>query len=547
MVKGAGKPYFLGGTNQESGAIQSRKVEQMTWKDEVEELHKRKKLSYRMGGEENVKKQHDLGKMTARERIEVFLDPNSFLERGVLSGEATYKQNEITSFTPCPILIGLGTVNGNKIVLSADDFTIKGASVGDMYKAKMAYATKMAHELRIPMVRLLDGAGGTIKEILKFGYVKFPTLPDHAMKDLVNIMSMVPIVSIALGPTAGSGGLLMVSSHFSVMVKEKSQVFVGGPALVKQAFGHNVTKAELGGYKIHTRISGVVDNVAESEQDAFQQAKQFLEYMPSNVWEMPKRKYQELDDTQRREEKLLSIIPRDPRKSYDMRHILALIFDRDSLFEIGQYCGRAQITALARLNGYPVGILANDSKFWAGSFGWDVAEKFQRFVDMCDAFHLPIVNFVDQPGFRIGKEAEEHGTIRKGVRAVFSVYQATIPYMAIYVRKAYGVAGGSQEDYSGLNWRYFWPSANWGNIVVEGGVYAAHRAEIEASQDPEALLNDLEEKYRAFGSPFRSAEAFDIEDVIDPRDTRPLLCHWIEMGYRVEQRRLGMKARGIRC
>jgi len=332
-----------------------------------------------------------------------------------------------------------------------------------------------------------------------------------------------------------------------VMVKKKSQVFVGGPALAKQAFGQKVTKEELGGYKLHTRISGVVDNEAESEEDAFDQVRRFLDYMPSNVWEIPKRKYEEKDDPGRREEELLSIIPRDPKKSYDMRRIIELVFDRHSVFEIGRHFGSAQITALARLNGYSVGVVANDSKYWAGSFGWDVSEKFQRFVDMCDTFHLPIVNFVDQPGFRIGKEAETHGTIRKGVRAIFSVYQATVPYVAIYIRKAYGVAGGSQEDYSGLNWRYFWPSANWGNIVVEGGVYAAHRAEIEAAQDPKALLSELEEMYRGFTSPFRSAEAFDIEDIIDPRDTRPLLCDWVEMGYRVERIRPGMKTRGIRC
>jgi len=519
----------------------------MTWKDEVDELDKRKKLSYRMGGEQNVKRQHDQGKMTARERIEAFLDSGSFLERGVLAGEAIYEKNEIVGFTPCPILIGLGTVNGHRIALLADDFTIRGASVGDMYKKKLAYVIKMSQELRIPMVRLLDGAGGTVKEILKFGYVKFPKLPDHATKDIVNIMSMVPIVSVALGPTAGSGGLLMVSSHFSVMVKELSQVFTGGPVLASQAFGQRVTKENLGDYRIHTRGSGVVDNEAESEEDAFRQIKTFLSYMPANVWEMPTRRYQEQDDPQRREEELLSIIPKNSRKPYDVRHILELIFDRDSLFEIGQNCGKAQITALARLNGYPVGILANNSKCWGGSFGSDVAEKFQRFVDMCDTFHLPIVNFVDQPGFRIGKEAEIQGTIRKGVRAVFSVYQATVPYVAIYIRKAYGVAGGSQEDDGGLNWRYFWPSANWGNIVVEGGVHAAHRAEIEASSDPKALLDELEEKYRSFASPFRSAEAFDIEDVIDPRDTRPLLCDWVEMGYSVEQKQLGMKTRGIRC
>jgi len=519
----------------------------MSWKDDIEELGKRKKLAYRMGGEENVARQHGLGKLTARERIEALLDASSFRERGVLAGEAQYDGDEIAEFKPCPILIGTGDIRGRRVTLLADDFTIKGASVGDLYKAKLAYALKMARELRIPAVRLLDGAGGTIKEILKFGYVKFPTLPDFAMKDLVTIMSMVPVVSVALGPTAGSGGLLMVSSHFSVMVKETSQVFVGGPVLARQAFAQKASKEEMGGYQVHTRVSGVVDNEAESEEDAFDQVRRFLDYLPSNVWEMPERKTGERDDPQRREEELLSAVPRDPKKPYDMRRILELVFDRGSIFEIGRHGGKAQITAFARLDGYPVGVLANDPRFWAGSFGWDVAEKFQRFVDMCDTFHLPVVNFVDQPGFRIGKEAEMHGTIRKGVRAVFSIYQATIPYVAIYVRKAYGVAGGSQADYSGLNWRYFWPSANWGNIVVEGGVYAAHRAQIEAAENPEALLEELENTYRSYASPFRSAEAFDVEDVIDPRDTRALLCEWVETAYRVERTRPGIKSRGMRC
>ncbi len=519
----------------------------MSWKHAIEELEERKRLAQRMGGEENVKRQHELGKLTARERIQALLDPGSFRERGGLAGESSYEGGDIAAFTPCPILIGTGSLEGRKITLLADDFTVKGASVGDLYKVKLAYAMKMARELKVPAVRLLDGAGGTIKEILRFGYVKFPTLPDFAMKDLVNIMSMVPVVSVALGPTAGSGGLLMVSSHFSVMVKETSQVFVGGPALAREAFGQKVSKEEMGGYRVHTRRSGVVDNEAENEEDAFDQVRRFLDYLPSNIWEMPRRKKEEEDDAGRREEKLLSIIPRDPKRPYDMRGILEGVFDRNSFFEIGRQGGRAQITALARLNGYPVGVLANDPRFWAGSFGWDVAEKFQRFVDMCDTFHLPIVNFVDQPGFRVGKEAELNGTIRKGVRAVFSVYQATVPFVAIYVRKAYGVAGGSQADYSGLNWRYFWPSANWGNIVVEGGVYAAHRAEIEAAEDPEALLDELEDRYRGYASPFRSAEAFDVEDIIDPRDTRPLLCDWVEMGYRIEKTRLGMKLRGMRC
>jgi len=519
----------------------------MTWKDAVDEIQKRKILACRMGGEENVQRQRDLGKLTVRERIDSLLDAGSFLERGVLAGETRYQDGELVGMTPCPLLIGTGMIQGRDVTVLADDFTIRGASVGDLYKAKLAYVLKMARELRLPAVRLLDGAGGTIKEILRHGYVKFPTLPDFAMKDLVNLMSMVPVVSVALGPTAGSGGLLMVSSHFSVMVKETSQVFVGGPALARQAYNQHATKEEMGGYRVHTRVSGVVDNEAESEEDAFDQVRRFLSYLPSNVWEMPERKDAEADVPGRREEALLSAIPRDPKKPYDMRGILEGVFDRGSVFEIGRYGGQAQITALARLHGYPVGVLANDPRFWAGSFGWDVAEKFQRFVDMCDTFHLPIVNFVDQPGFRVGKEAELNGTIRKGVRAVFSIYQATVPSAAVYVRKAYGVAGGSQADYSGLNWRYFWPSANWGNIVVEGGVFAAHRAEIEAAEDSDALLQELEDTYRSYASPFRSAEAFDVEDVIDPRDTRPLLCNWVDKAYRVERTRPGLKSRGMRC
>jgi acetyl-CoA carboxylase carboxyltransferase component len=331
------------------------------------------------------------------------------------------------------------------------------------------------------------------------------------------------------------------------MVKEKSQVFVGGPPLVQSAMGVKISKEDLGGYKIHTRISGVVDNVAESEEGAFEQTRRFLDYMPANVWEMPKKKYVDRDDPNRREEYLLSAVPRDLKKPYDMRKIIKAIFDRDSIFEIGQYQGRSQITALARLNGYPVGVLANDPKFMAGSFTWDAAEKFQRFIDMCDTFHIPIVNLVDQPGFFIGRKSEEYGTVRKGVRACMAVVQATVPWATIYVRRCFGVAGGAQSDLSGLNWRYAWPSAYWGNIPVEGGVYAAHRAEIESDDDPLSLHDELQKYYRGFASPFRTAEHFAIEDIIDPRDTRPLLCDWIEVVFPAEKTRLGMKFRGMRC
>ena len=252
-------------------------------------------------------------------------------------------------------------------------------------------------------MRLVEGAGGSIKEILEIGYTELPSSGDECAQDRVEVMSEVPVASAGFGSVAGLGALYMVQSHFSVMVRHMCHVFVGGPPLVKSAFGEEYTKEELGGYRLHTRLTGVIDNDAVDEQDALNQIKRFLSYMPANVWEMPQRKFADHDDPERREEDLVNIIPRDNRKPYDMRSILNRVLDRDSIFEMGKYQGRSQITALARLNGYPVGILANDPNFLGGSFNYDVAEKFQRFIDMCDTFHLPMVNLSDQPGFTIGK------------------------------------------------------------------------------------------------------------------------------------------------
>ena len=520
------------------------------WIKEIEELGKREKIAYQMGGEKNISKQHTRGKMTVRERIGLICDQETFRERGVLAGAPTYDDHDKTKLmdlVPCPFVMGIGKIGGRRIAIHGDDFTIKGASVGRMYKSKGAYFVKMARSLRLPIVRLVEGAGGSIREILEIGYTELPSSGDECAQDRVEVMSEIPVVSAGFGSVAGLGALYMVQSHFSVMVRKKAHVFVGGPPLVKSAFGEDITKEELGGYKLHTRLTGVVDNDAADEKDALDQIKKFLSYLPSNVWEMPEQRDADHDNPGRQEENLISIIPRDNRKPYDIREILRLVLDRKSIFEIGKYQGRSQITALARLNGYPVGVLANDPKFLGGSFNYDVAEKYQRFIDMCDTFHLPIVNLSDQPGFTIGKRSEEHGTIRKGVRASFAIIQATVPIAVIYLRKCFGVAGGAQKSGIRLSWRYAWPSAVWGNIPVEGGVYAAHRGEIESAEDPEVCLDKLQETYRAISSPFRTAEAFGIEDIIDPRDTRPLLCEWVEMAYNVEKNNLGPKKRGMRC
>jgi acetyl-CoA carboxylase carboxyltransferase component len=252
------------------------------------------------------------------------------------------------------------------------------------------------------------------------------------------------------------------------------------------------------------------------------------------------------DSSTRREQALLSIVPRNRRRGYDVRRLLALVLDRDSFFEIGRGHGRPLVTGLARLDGFPVGVLASDPLQGGGGLDARASEKMVRFIDLCDTFHVPCVNFVDQPGFLIGTDAERAGTIRAGARALAAVYQATVPWVSIIVRRVFGVAGAAHGNAQRLNLRYAWPSGDWGSLPIEGGVQAAYKREIEAAPDPEARRRELEAKLDALRSPFRTAEAFGIEEIIDPRDTRPLLCDWVAMAYDLLPAERGPKRRGCR-
>jgi acetyl-CoA carboxylase carboxyltransferase component len=361
----------------------------------------------------------------------------------------------------------------------------------------------------------------------------------------VELLSLVPVVAAALGPVAGLGAARVAASHFSVMVRETSQLFVAGPPVVRRALGRDVDKESLGGHRIHARGSGAVDNEAADEADALAQIRRFLSYLPTSVFEAPPCVTSD-DDPERREEALLSLVPRERRRPYDVRTLLRLVLDRDSLFELGAGFGRPLVTALARLDGVPVGVLANDPRQLAGAIDAPAAEKMTRFVDLCDTFHLPVVNFVDNPGFLIGIEAEKRGTIRAGVRALAAVYQARVPWASILVRKVYGVAGAGHGAHHRLNLRYAWPSGEWGSLPIEGGVEAAYRRRIEAAEDPDALRRQLEAELASLRSPFLTAEAFGVEEIIDPRETRPLLCEWARRAARVSATALGPRARGHR-
>jgi acetyl-CoA carboxylase carboxyltransferase component len=518
----------------------------MSWKPELEELERRRELAHRMGGEERIARARAEGRLTVRERIDRLVEPGSFRETGTLAGVGEYDdEGRLVSFRPSNFVCGRARIDGREVVVGGDDFTVRGGAADGAIGNKMGWAEKAARDLRIPLVRLVDGTGGggSVKQQKKLRRSYVPFLPDWDVS--VELLATVPVVSAALGPVAGLGAARVAASHFSVMVTGTSQVFVAGPPVVRRALGRDVQKEELGGSHIHARGSGAVDNEAASEDEAFAQIRRFLSFMPDSVWETPTRD-DPTDDPVRREESLLEVVPRDRRRVYDMRAILSAVLDRESLFEIGAGFGRPLITALARLDGVAVGVLANDPRRRAGAIDAAAAEKMTRFVDLCDTFHLPVVNFVDNPGFMVGVEAEREGTIRAGVRALAAIYQSTTPWASILVRKCFGVAGAGNAAHHRMNARWAWPSGEWGSLPIEGGVEAAYRRQLDASDDPDSLRQQLEEEYASMRSPFLTAESFGVEEIIDPRETRPLLVEWARRAHAITLSRLGPRARGMR-
>jgi acetyl-CoA carboxylase carboxyltransferase component len=515
----------------------------MGWEPELEELARRTELARRMGGAEKVERHRAQGKLTVRERIDALLDDGAFHEIGALTGRASYDDDgNLVDVMPANFVMGRGRIDGRPVVVGGDDFTVRGGAADASIYQKQVHAERMAHDLRMPMVRLVDGSGGggSVKslETERRSFVPFNPGWEHVVANLAT----VPVVSCCLGSVAGLGAARVVTSHYSIMVKATSQLFVAGPPVVAR-LGEDVDKETLGGSAIHTR-NGAVDDEVASEVEAFARVRQFLSYLPSSVDELPPHAASVDDDLQRRDESLLHAIPRDRRKVYKIRAIIEAVVDHDSWFELGRFNGRSAVTGLARLDGRPVAVLANDPYFYAGGWTATASEKVTRFVDLADTFHLPVVHFVDNPGFVIGTDAEKAATIRYGARALAAIYQATTPWCSVIVRKVYGVAGAAHQNASKLSYRFAWPSGNWGSLPLEGGIEAAYKAQLEAADDPEALRAEIEQRLTARQSPFKTAEAFLVEEIIDPRDTRPLLCEFAELAARIL--RTGPTAHGLR-
>ncbi|TPX30097.1 acetyl-CoA carboxylase [Synchytrium microbalum] len=508
-------------------------------KADVDELdHRRKLASQFLETDPGVIRQREQGKLTPRERIALLIDPNTALrEFGSVAGKGHYTNNKLVDFTRANFVTGRATVISRNVVVGADDFTVRGGHADGAIWRKQLYGEQMAREYRIPVIRLIDGSsgGGSVTTILKNGssplphQVNFPTM--------INLLQDAPVAAAVLGPAVGMGAARATLTHFTVVCRGLGQLFAAGPPVVYSAWHVRLSKEELGGADVHIP-NGTFDNEAISELECMNQIRQWLSYMPQNTSHLPPRAPPPVAIPS--QESLLTAIPKKQTRSYDPRTAyLSTILDPNSFFEIGRGWGQEISTGWGRIDGFVVGIIASDPRHGAGAMTHISSRKLSRFVQIADLFNIPIVSFVDQPGFAIGLKAESEATIRFGSGAAASVYLTQLPWFTVIVRKAFGVAGGvmvSRGDANaqggGLHDRVAWPSGSWGSLPLEGGIEAAYKRELtEAGPNADKRRKELLAQFDEVLSPYRSAEQFDIEEIISPVDTRQYLVDWVRIMY----------------
>jgi acetyl/propionyl-CoA carboxylase alpha subunit/acetyl-CoA carboxylase carboxyltransferase component len=507
-----------------------------------------------------VVRQRNRRKLTCRERIDGLLDPGSFREIGSLAGFATFDEaGDVAEFTPASHVGGQGRIEGRACIVCADDFTSRGGHADGAIGQKSRYLDRLSIELRTPSIRLLDGSSGggsvatmvpkqdgaadaSVKEstgAIKAGRPRVvggggSFLPGHLGSTYyTEQLATVPVVNMLLGSVVGIGAAKAVLGHFSVMVRDISQLFVAGPPVVSHAMGYEVTKEDLGGWHIHCR-NGSVDNLAESEEEAMAMTRRFLSYLPSSAYEAPPVA-KAADPADRREEDLLTLVPRKRTATFDVRRAIRLMADKDSFFEIGPLWGTDQVTGFVRMAGHPMGVIASDSRHVnGGALTADGCDKLRRHHDLCDLFHLPILNLVDNPGFAVGIEHEIAGTIRKGGEWMVAFAQVAVPIFTVLMRRSFGVAGNNYATpRSAASVRVAWPAADVGGIPPEGGIEAAYKRQLAEAADPAALRAEINARIESVRGPIGPLNRFEIEEMIDPRDTRRLVCEWIADAYRI--------------
>ncbi len=435
----------------------------------VDDLMERRAAAVVMGGPERIKRQRDSGKLTARKRIALLIDEGTFREYGLLASHSAHRPEMEGMVTPADgVVTGFGRVDGRLVGVVAEDFTVRGGSVGTTGIAKKLRMVDVATRERVPLIWMLDGAGARAEEFIAEG---MPPIGHHLK--IARMSGIAPQIGLVMGPSAGDSSLVAAALEFIVMVKDTSMMAAGGPPVVLSALNFEVDKETLGGVDVHCRVSGVADNIAEDDEDAIAQCKRYLSYLPSNAWEYPPDS-DPTDDPRRMDESLLTVLPENLKRPYDMHEIIDAVVDRDSFFEIKPEHAKMLITGFARLDGHPVGIIANQPKVYAGAITAKAAAKARHFIDLCSAYHLPLVSLADVPGVMTGPDAEREGTLRQGLAACNSLAWADVPLFTVVVHKMFGFGGGVMGGYGiGQTLTLAWPTADFGSLPVESGVFAA--------------------------------------------------------------------------
>ena len=498
----------------------------MAMKDLADDLGARREKALAMGGAEAIARQHGEGKLTVRERMARLFDPGSFQEIGLLAQHANISPAMKGRDTPADgVVTGFGKINGRPASLIAYDFTVMAGSMGRTAEVKCNRAREIALTKRMPMIWLIDSAGARIQEAIGSTFAGSGFL----FREESIMSGVVPMVAAMMGPGAAGTAYIPALADFVPMVRGTSHMALGGPPLVKAVVGEDISAEELGGSKVHTEISRVADLEVADDAACIDVIKEYLGYFPGSNLKQPPVAASE-DRADRRDPALLSIVPDSARRAYDMKKVVAAIVDGGRLFEIKPGWAKNLITCLARLGGRPVGIVANQPLVLGGALDVDAADKAARFIMLCDAFHLPLVFLQDVPGFIVGSKVERQGIIRHGAKMLYAVSEATVPKVPVVVRKAYGagyfvMCGKAYEP----DLIVAWPTAEISGKGPEGGTSIIFRKEIAAASDPEAERARKIEEFRQLINPDIAAGGALIDDVIDPRETRPVLIRALEM------------------
>ncbi len=489
-----------------------------TMEEKIQLLRQFKSEALKGGGEKRIQKMHQQGKLTARERIETLLDDGSFEELDMLVRHR-FREFDLDKkrFWTDGVITGFGTIDGRPVMVFSQDFTILGGSLSEAHARKIVKIMDIAMKIGVPVIGLNDSGGARIQE----GVVSLGGYADIFLRNTL-ASGVIPQISAIMGPTAGGAVYSPAITDFIFMVKDKSYMFVTGPNVVKTVTHEEVTFEELGGAYTHATKSGVAHFVTENDVDCLEKIRRLMSFIPlNNAEDPPYRK--PTDNPNRMDEELKHIIPDNPGKPYDVKEVIRHIVDDGDFFEVHELYAQNIVVGFARLDGYPVGVVANQPAVLAGVLDIDASLKAARFVRFCDAFNIPLLTLVDVPGFLPGTVQEWGGIIKHGAKLLYAYSEATVPKVTVILRKAYGGAYDvmSSKHIRG-DFNFAWPSAEIAVMGPKGAAEIIFKREIADAADPEAFLAQKEKEYRErFANPYQAAEYGYVDDVIEPQTTRP--------------------------